>query len=612
MEQPESRNPDQKVVVIGAGPAGLTAAYELTKHNIRPLVFEKLDKVGGIARTEYCDGFYFDMGGHRFFTKSTEVNRMWHEILDDDFLLRPRLSRIYYDRKFFDYPLKPFNALRGLGIWQSTLVGLSYLRWQIFPSPREDTFEQWVMNRFGKRLFNLFFKSYTEKVWGIPTSELSSEWAAQRIKGLSLKTAVLNMFIQPRETITTLIEEFHYPRRGPGMLWDEVKSRIELQGGEVHLNSDVKGIKWDENRLKSVIVMRNGEEQIVEGHDFISSMPIKEFIARLDPPPPQAVLEAASQLFHRDFLTVCLMVDAEHLFDDNWIYVHDPDVIVGRIQNFKNWSPDMVPDPSMTSLGLEYFCNEGDELWSSTDEELIELGKREIDQVGLARSEDVVGGCVFRVEHTYPVYDSNYSQHLGIIRGFLEKLENFQTIGRNGLHRYNNQDHAMLTGMLAVRNLVFGEDNDIWSVNAEQEYLEEAIEGEVPYASEVIDETFARAFMKIDPVAFGISVGAVSGSMLFFVTIYVSLNQIEELFGYLYLLSEYFPGYDVNPVGSLLGLLYGFVLGFVIGWGIVSLRNMVVRIYISIIRRRAEIKLLEKFGFFPDEQSSRSVDSDQQ
>ena len=272
----------------------------------------------------------------------------------------------------------------------------------------------------------------------------------------------------------------------------------------------------------------------------------------------------------------------------------------------------MVPDPSMTSLGLEYFCNEGDELWSSTDEELIELGKREIDQVGLARSEDVVGGCVFRVEHTYPVYDSNYSQHLGIIREFLENLENFQTIGRNGLHRYNNQDHAMLTGMLAVRNLVFGEDNDIWSVNAEQEYLEEAIEGEVPYASEVIDETFARAFMKIDPVAFGISVGAVSGLMLFFVTIYVSLNQIEELFGYLYLLSEYFPGYDVNPVGSLLGLLYGFVLGFVIGWGIVSLRNMVVRIYISIIRRRAEIKLLEKYGFFPDEQSSRSVDSDQQ
>ena len=612
MKQPESLNPDQKVVVIGAGPAGLTAAYELTKYNIRPLVFEKLDKVGGIARTEYCDGFYFDMGGHRFFTKSKEVNRMWHEILDDDFLLRPRLSRIYYDRKFFDYPLKPFNALRGLGIWQSTLVGLSYLRWQIFPSPREDTFEQWVTNRFGKRLFNLFFKSYTEKVWGIPTSELSAEWAAQRIKGLSLKTAVLNMFIQPRETITTLIEEFHYPRRGPGMLWDEVKSRIELQDGEVHLNSDVKEIKWDGNRLKSVIVMRNGKEHIVEGHDFISSMPIKEFIARLDPPPPQEVIEAASQLFHRDFLTVCLMVDAEHLFDDNWIYVHDPDVIVGRIQNFKNWSPDMVPDPSMTSLGLEYFCNEGDELWSTSDEELIELGKREIDHVGLARSEDVVGGCVFRVEHTYPVYDSNYSQHLGIIRGFLENLGNFQTIGRNGLHRYNNQDHAMLTGMLAVKNLVFGKKNDIWSVNAEQEYLEEAIEGEVPYASEVIDETFARAFMKIDPVAFGISLGTVSGLMLFIVTLYVSLNQIEELYGYLYLLNEYFPGYDVNLVGSLLGLLYGFVLGFVIGWGIVSLRNLVVRIYISIIRRRAEIKLLEKYGFFPDEQSSRSVDSDQQ
>jgi protoporphyrinogen oxidase len=302
------------------------------------------------------------MGGHRFFTKSSEVNQMWNEVLGDEFLLRPRLSRIYYNHKFFNYPLKPFNALAGLGILSSILVILSYIKWQLFPYKREDTFEQWVTNRFGKKLFNIFFKSYTEKVWGISTSELSAEWAAQRIKDLDLKTAVLSMFLKPKKTIKTLIEEFHYPRKGPGMLWNVVKGRIEEAGGEVRLNGSVCGFIRKGNHIESVRVSREGREEIVQGDDFISSMPVTEFIRKLDPPPPPEVLEAASKLSYRDFLTVCLIIDQPHLFDDNWIYVHDPKVTVGRIQNFKNWSPHMVPDPSKSSLGLEYFCNEGDEL----------------------------------------------------------------------------------------------------------------------------------------------------------------------------------------------------------------------------------------------------------
>jgi len=586
----------------------LTAAYELTKRNIRPSVFEKMDKVGGIARTEHCDGYYFDMGGHRFFTKSEEVNSLWQEVLGQDMLLRPRLSRIYYNRKFFAYPLKPWNALRGLGLLQSILIGTSYLRWQIYPNAQEDTFDQWVTNRFGARLFNIFFKSYTEKVWGIPTSELSAEWAAQRIKGLSLKSAVLSMFVKPKETITTLIEEFLYPKQGPGMFWNEVKSRIEEKDGQVLLNHEVRAINRNSNRIASIVVNGSDGDIEVTGTDFISSMPVSDFIKNLNPPPPTEVLGAAEKLSYRDFLTVCLIVDQEYLFDDNWIYVHDPGVKVGRIQNFKNWSPHMVPDLSKTSLGLEYFCDEGDELWNSPDEELIELGKREISQIGLAEYDRITGGCVFRVEKSYPVYDSNYSQYLGTIREYIESLENFQTIGRNGLHRYNNQDHAMLTGILAVRNLLDGEVNDIWKVNAEQEYHEEIKERELPFASEVIDEAFSRAFMKIDPIAFGISIGVVSGLLIFLVTFFVGIRQIEDLIYFLYLLNQYFPGYDVTVGGSLIGLIYGFFAGFLFGWGVISLRNFMIRLYISIIRRRAEVQLLEKYGFFPDEQSARTTD----
>jgi protoporphyrinogen oxidase len=599
---------DRKFIVIGGGPAGLTAARDLTKFGICPLVLEKRDKVGGIARTENYRGYYFDMGGHRFFTKSTEVNRFWHEVLGDDFLVRPRLSRIYYQHKYFYYPLKPLNALAGLGLWQSILVGLSYLRWHLFPYKQEDTFEQWVTNRFGKQLFSIFFKSYTEKVWGIPTSELSAEWAAQRIKDLDLKAAVLSMFIPPKNTIQTLIEEFHYPRQGPGMLWTMVKEDIERKGGEVWLDSNVCGIQRDGNRISSIRLERHGVEETISGTDFISSMPITEFIHKLDPPPPAEVLEAAKNLSYRDFLTVCLILKRKQLFDDNWIYIHDPGVKVGRIQNFKNWSPEMVPDPETTSLGLEYFCNEGDELWNMPDDQLIELGRQEIEKIGLAQAVDVIDGSVFRVEKSYPVYDSTYRTHLAVLREYVDGLQNFKTIGRNGLHRYNNQDHAMLTGMLAVRSLVLGEENNLWVVNAEQEYHEEIKLPEVPHLEQVLDDAFARAFMKLDPIAHGFAMGLVGGLCVFLVTAAVSLSDVDGITGFLLLLSQYFPGYDVNLAGGILGFIYVLVLGFLVGWLVAALRNKSIQLYISILSRRAEMKLMNKKGYFPDAQSSRSTD----
>ena len=513
----EMTSEKKEVVIIGGGPAGLTAAYELCKLGLQPIVLEKENKVGGLSRTESYKGYYFDLGGHRFFTKVKEVKRLWHETLNGEFLRRPRLSRIYYNRRFFFYPLKPLNALVGLGFWESTLIVLSYVKWHFFPHKREDTFEEWVTNRFGKRLFQTFFKTYTEKVWGIPCSELKAEWAAQRIKDLSLKTAVLSMFVKPKKTIKTLIEEFEYPRLGPGLMWRTLTEGIERYNGRVRLSSDVVKIIRDGRRIESVMVANNGSQETISGSSFISSMPVTEFIKKLHPEPPEEVLTAATKLKYRDFLTVCLIVNKPHLFPDNWIYIHDPTVRVGRIQNFKNWSPDMVPDQEKTSLGLEYFCSEGDELWTMSDTELIELGKREVERIGLASSSDVEDGCVIRVPKSYPIYDSDYRDGLETIRKFVDGLENFQTVGRNGLHRYNNQDHAMLTGMLAVRNLVLGERNNLWSVNTDQEYHEE-IREEVQVLTDdiatAVDGVLTRVFAKLDRVALGLSTGITAGMIV--------------------------------------------------------------------------------------------------
>lgn len=582
-------------VVIGAGPSGLTAAYELTKLGHTPLVIEQQDLVGGLASTAQYRGYYFDMGGHRFFTKVDEVKKMWHEVLKDHFLRRPRLSRIYYNGKFFYYPLRPLNALKGLGLWEGFLILFSYLKWQLFPYRREDTFEQWVTNRFGKRLFQTFFKAYTEKVWGISCSELKAEWAAQRIKDLSLRTALLNMFLKPRRTIKTLIEEFDYPRYGPGMMWNAVRNEIERRSGAVWTEAEVVRINRTGRHIDSLVVRRNGREEVVAGNQFISSMPVTEFVRRLEPPEPTAA-DAAARLRYRDFLTVVCIIDKPHLFPDNWIYIHDPEVQVGRIQNFKNWSPDMVPDPAKTSLGLEYFCTEGDELWSRSDEELIRLAKYELERIGLCRAADIEDGCVVRVPKAYPVYGSDYREALAVVREFVDGLENFRTIGRNGLHRYNNQDHAMLTGMLAVRSMVLGEAHDLWSVNTDQDYHEEEVRTAAPQPAEdaeaVFEEEVARVFLRVDRVALGLAAGVVGGLGLFAATLVLVVSGGPVVGPILGLLGQYFPGYSVTPLGSLLGLVYGFLAGFVLGWLFAALRNAILFLYLVAVYRQWQLRHL--------------------
>jgi protoporphyrinogen oxidase len=472
---------------MGAGPAGLTTAYELLKHGV-PLTVLESDPhyVGGIARTVAHNGYRFDIGGHRFFSKNQEVEDLWTEILGDEMLERGRLSRIYYRGKYFDYPLKAANALLNLGPVETVRCMASYTAARINPVREPRTFEDWVTNQFGRRLFEIFFKTYTEKVWGISTSELSADWAAQRIKGLDLAKTIKAALLpqrKPKErgaVIKTLIDSFRYPRLGPGQMWERVAQLLQESGQPVQMGWEVRRVQHQDGAVRSVhAVSRTGEEREIEGDDFVSTLPIRELIRALDPAVPDAVRNAAESLSYRDFLTVALVLDREDLFPDNWIYIHDPSVQVGRLQNFKNWSPDMVADASKTCLGLEYFCFEGDGLWESSDEELVKLGARELAQLGMCRPEDVVDGAVVRQRKAYPVYDDVYTQHLAVIREWLEQnLPNLHLCGRNGMHKYNNQDHSMMTALLVARQIAVGSTLDPWNVNADAEYHEELREGE--------------------------------------------------------------------------------------------------------------------------------------
>jgi protoporphyrinogen oxidase len=472
-----------KAVIVGAGPAGLTAAYELSKKGQRVVVLEADPRyVGGISRTVEYRGYRFDIGGHRFFSKSREVEDLWTEILGADMLERPRSSKIFYRGKFYAYPLKPLQALSQLGVMESALCVLSFLKARLRPVRNPKSFEDWVVNEFGERLFRIFFKTYTEKVWGMSCKEISADWAAQRIKGLTLGGAIRNALLPNRKpedrtrVVKTLIDTFRYPRLGPGMMWEACAEKVRALGGEVLLGCSVVACRFDEANSRWTVAARTADGAMEEfcGEHLVSSMPMRQLVSQIEPRLPETAVRSGNSLRYRDFLTVGLILRERNRFSDNWVYIHDPSVKMGRVQNYKSWSPEMVPDPNFCCYGLEYFCFEGDGPWTMRDADLIALGAKELEQVGLGNAGDVVDGCVIRQPKAYPVYDDDYQQHVGIVRRALDAhCHNLHLVGRNGMHKYNNQDHAMMTALLAARNILAGETKyDVWSVNEDGEYHE--------------------------------------------------------------------------------------------------------------------------------------------
>jgi protoporphyrinogen oxidase len=459
--------------ILGAGPAGLAAAYVLSRHGEPAAVFEADGTVGGIAKTIEFNGYRFDLGGHRFFTKLGPIRDLWRDVLGPDFITRPRLSRIYYKGKFFAYPITARDVVGRLGLWESGLCALSYLWASRRRRQEADTFEEWVTNRFGRRLYDAFFRSYTQKVWGIPGSEIRSLWAAQRIKNFSLGKAIMTILGIRRQHVTTLLEEFEYPRLGPGQMWETFAARIEERGVPVHLGHRCMGIAHEDGHVQSVTVRSNGDVDEWPVDSVISSMALCDLVLSLEPPAPPEIQRAAKMLRYRDFVLVALMTTEEEPFPDNWIYLHDPGTRAGRVQNYGAWSPDMV-QPGTTCLGVEYFCFEGDEIWNMPGEDIIELAKNELANIGLLDPRKVVDGVKVLVPKAYPMYDASYEEAVAAIRAYLDGFDNLHTCGRNGLHHYNNQDHSMWTAILAALNVREGSRKyDVWSVNVDAEYHEE-------------------------------------------------------------------------------------------------------------------------------------------
>jgi len=466
----------ERVVIIGAGPAGLTAGYELANNRYKVQVLEADPHyVGGLARTVCYKGFRFDIGGHRFFSKNPEIEALWTEFMGDRMRTCSRLSRIYYQGRFFKYPLEPFDALRQLGPIEAMRCIVSYLGAPRLLPHHIRSFEDWIVNAFGRRLFEVFFKTYTEKVWGIPCSEISADWAAQRIRGLSLFTLLRSLLRRPSRNaavIKTLVDHFRYPACGPGEMWENVTAMIGSKGGVVSTGQPVVEISRAPGRVVSVTTQTADERQTHYADYFISTMSLAQLISSMNPSAPAEVVARAQGLRYRDFITIALVVDQVNMFPDNWIYIHDPGVKVGRIQNFKNWSAEMVPDPRFTVLGMEYFCAENDAMWSASDVQLIDRAKTELAILGLADKSRVVDGSVVRQPKAYPLYDHEYRNNVAHIVNFLAReAPNLQIAGRNGMHKYNNQDHAMMTGLMAARNIMGG-SFDLWRVNSDAEYQE--------------------------------------------------------------------------------------------------------------------------------------------
>jgi protoporphyrinogen oxidase len=580
----------EPVAIIGAGPAGLAAAHELVKQGMRPILLEKGNMVGGLARTEQYKGYFFDLGGHRFFTNNREIEQLWREVLGEDFIKVPRLSRIYYKDRYFNYPLSIFNALFNMGIIESMLILNSYFKSHFRPYPQEDNFEEWVSNRFGDRLYRTFFKTYTEKVWGIPCNEIRAEWAAQRIRNLSLVVAVANALIGLKKA-KSLTDEFDYPLRGPGMMWERFRELLEAGGSRVFLNASATGVTHENGHLMSLRYVEGNKETEIPVSHLISCMPITKLVAILDPKPSDDVLEAARQLRYRAFVTVGLIIDKKDLFPDQWIYIHSPQVRVGRIQNFKNWSSGMAPDSSKTNVGMEYFCNEGDDLWNLPEGELGALAAEELSKLGFCAPEDIMDSFVIRQPMAYPVYDEGYKEALTVIRQRLGEFGNLQTIGRNGMHRYNNMDHSMLTGILAARN-ISGANYNLWEVNEEESYLEESKDE----AGRLLSEKLVKnAFARVHKLAFAVSVGAVWGLVVFMATLWGAIAGDDRLRGAMRLLSEYFSGYTVTVQGAFIAFGYTFFWGLLTGWFFAYVRNLSIAFFLYRTKKKVEDLALRDF-----------------
>lgn len=461
-------------IILGAGPAGITSALTLAKNNRKVVVFEKDAQIGGLSKTIDFKGFLFDMGPHRFFSKSNEVNDIWNKTLGKNFISVKRLTRIYYRNKFFDYPIKATNAFFGLGLFTSIAVFASFARSKFFPYEQEETFEQWVSNRFGKKLYNMFFKTYTEKLWGIPCNQIQAEWVAQRIKGLSLVSAVKNtLFPGKSGKIKTLIEQFNYPRLGAGMMYEAMARDAKKAGAQFFTKKAVTKISHNRSMIESVEIKdASGATETYAADYFLSSIPITQLLEQFSPRVPAEIISAVKNLHYRSTIIVNVIVGIKSIFPDNWIYVHSPEAVVGRIGNLKNWSSDMVPDPDKTTLGLEYFCTEGDTLWNKGEKELLRLAAKDLSILKLAKETDIKDGFVVKIAKTYPVYDRKYPQNYKVVVDYVKQFKNIQPIGRYGMFKYNNMDHSILTGLYAAENIL-GKNHDIWKVNADQEYHEE-------------------------------------------------------------------------------------------------------------------------------------------